>query len=62
MAWVLFPGTPLTIMHIEVPLRCREGCGRIEVIDEDGVWKSTLECMIERGQVDDIEEVLSASM
>lgn len=44
-------------MHIEVPLRCREGCGRIEVIDEDGVWKSALESMIEDGQMDIVDEV-----
>ena len=48
-------------MHIEGPLRCPEGCGVIEVIDEDGSWKSKLDCMIERGDIENVEEVSSVS-
>ena len=41
-----------------LPLRCLEGCGRIEVLDqEDGSWRKQLECMLEHGEVEDVEEV-----
>jgi|LauGreDrversion4_2_1035121.scaffolds.fasta_scaffold5878599_1 hypothetical protein len=43
---------------IMLPLRCPEGCGRIEVLDqEDGSWRKQLECMLEHGEVEDVEEV-----
>ena len=41
-----------------LPLRCPEGCGRIEVLDqEDGSWRKRLDCMLEHGEVEDVEEV-----
>ena len=37
-------------------MRCPEGCGRVEVLDAEGCWRSQLDCWLDEGRVDGVEE------